>query len=130
VIPPAASPYAVYAEHCRRGELAYQVRLRDGAPVFHPRLVAPGTADTDLAWRVSAGLGSVYATTTIHRKGEVPYNVALIDLDEGFRIMSRVAGIPPEQVSIGLRVQLRFEPATDGQPPYPVFVPLAHASRD
>jgi uncharacterized OB-fold protein len=102
----------VYGEHCRRGELAYQVGP-DGAPVFHPRL--------DLAWRVSAGLGAVHATTVVHRRDEEPYNVALIDLDEGFRMMSRVEEIAPDQVRIGLRVRVRFDETHD--PPLPVFVP-------
>ena len=106
------TPAATYAEHCRRGELAYQVGS-DGAAVFYPRL--------DLAWRVSAGLGTVHATTVVHRRDEEPYNVALIDLDEGFRMMSRVETIAPEQVRIGLRVRVRFDEAHD--PPLPVFDP-------
>jgi uncharacterized protein len=124
---PAASPFTTYAEHCARGELAYQVRREDGTPVFHPRLVAPGVGGTALDWRVSAGLGTVYATTTLSLKGQAPYNVALVDLDEGFRMMSRVQGIAPEAVKVGLRVQVRFEPGAEGQPPYPVFEPLARA---
>jgi uncharacterized OB-fold protein len=120
---PPTSPFSIYAAHCARGELAYQVRREDGAPVFHPRLVAPGLGGTGLDWRVSAGLGTVYATTTISLKGQAPYNVALVDLDEGFRMMSRVQGIAPDAVEVGLRVQVRFEPGTEGQPPYPVFEP-------
>jgi hypothetical protein len=124
---PATSPFSVYAGHCARGELAYQVRREDGAPVFHPRLVAPGLGGTGLDWRVSAGLGTVYATTTISLKGQAPYNVALVDLDEGFRMMSRVQGIAAEEVKVGLRVQVRFEPGAEGETPYPVFEPAANA---
>ena len=123
---PAASPFATYAEHCARGELAFQVR-EDGTAVFHPRLVAPGTGGTALAWRVSAGVGTVYATTTLFRRGEEPYNISLIDLDEGFRMMSRIEGVAPEAVSIGMRVRVQFQPGADGAAPYPVFVPLAGA---
>lgn len=123
---PIASPFSIYAERCARGELAYQVRREDGAPVFHPRLVAPGVGGTGLDWRVSAGLGTVYATTTISLKGQAPYNVALVDLDEGFRMMSRVQGIAPEGVKVGLRVRVRFEAGAEGQPPYPVFEPVAN----
>lgn len=121
----AISPFARFAEYCRRGELAYQVRREDGAPVFHPRLVAPETGGTGLDWRVSVGEGTVYATTTISIKGQGPYNVALVDLDEGFRMMSRVEGIAPEQVRIGLRVRVRFDASRGGEDPYPVFEPLA-----
>jgi uncharacterized protein len=107
-----SSPAAVYAEHCRRGELAFQV-TDAGEPVFYPRLW--------LGWRVSAGRGTVYATTVVRRRGEEPNNVALIDLDEGFRMMSRVETAAPEDVRIGMRVRVRFDTTQD--PPLPLFVP-------
>lgn len=116
------SPYGVWLEHVRKGELAYQVEP-GGKAVFYPRLVAPGSGDTQLEWRVSKGLGTVYATTVVHYKGEPPLNVALVDLDEGFRMMSRVEDIDPMQVRIGMRVKVRMHPGDEKQPPYPVFTP-------
>jgi uncharacterized OB-fold protein len=44
---------------------------------------------------VSKGRGTVYATTVVHPAEGAPYNVALIDCDEGFRLMSRVEDIAP-----------------------------------
>jgi uncharacterized protein len=90
-----------WAQHLAREQLAYQVGA-DGNAVFPPR-VGP------YEWRVSAGVGTVYATTTVRRRGEEPYDVSLIDLDEGFRIMSRVRG----GGEIGGRVTVYFE---DGVP--------------
>jgi uncharacterized OB-fold protein len=116
------SPLALYQEHLDRGELAYQVG--DGRPVFFPRVVVPGTGSTDLGWRVSKGEGTVYATTVALYKGEPPLNIALIELDEGFRMMSRVEDIPAEAVRIGMRVKLRVLPAADGHAALPVFVPI------
>jgi uncharacterized OB-fold protein len=113
------SPLEIYSDHCRRGELAYQVTSA-GEPVFYPRLVAPGTGETALEWRVSAGVGTVHATTVVRRRGEEPLNVVLVDLDEGFRMMSRVEGLAPEDVTIGLRVTARF---TEDDPPVAFFVP-------
>jgi uncharacterized protein len=118
-----SSPLGIYLEHCRKGELAYQVCTDDNTPVFYPRAVAPGTGSGNLEWRVSSGLGTVY-TTVIYYKGEQPLNVAMIDLDEGFRMMSRVEDIDPMQVKIGMRVKVRMHPGDDKQPPYPVFTPL------
>jgi uncharacterized protein len=115
------SPLTVYQEHLDRGELAYQVS--DGRPVFFPRVVAPGTGSTGLEWRVSRGEGTVYATTVNYYKGEPPLNVALIDLDEGFRMMSRVEDIPAESVRIGMRVKLRVLPSIEGRAALPVFIP-------
>jgi uncharacterized OB-fold protein len=123
------SPLGVYIEHCKKGELAYQVRRADGSPVFYPRVLAPGSGDTDLEWRVSKGLGTVYATTVVYPKDAPPHNVALIDLDEGFRMMSRVEDIAPLDVKIGMRVKARMHPGEGDQPPYPVFVPVDEAAR-
>ena len=107
------SPAERFAEGCRAGRLDYQWDPVAGRAVFYPRVVAPGSGTTALEWRTSAGLGTVYSTTTIHARGEAPRNVALIDLDEGFRMMSRVRGLEPDAVRIGLRVQVVFE---DGVP--------------
>lgn len=117
------SPYGTYLEHCKKGELAYQVCADDGKPVFYPRVAAPGSGSTNLEWRVSKGLGTVYATTVVYYKDEKPLNVALIDLDEGFRMMSRVEDVDPLEVKIGMRVKVRIHPGDDKQPPYPVFTP-------
>ena len=115
----------MFQEHCKRGELAYQVDAHGNA-VFYPRLAAPGSGGA-LEWRVSAGLGTVYATTTLHPRSGEPYDVSLIDVDEGFRMMSRVEGISPSEVRIGMRVKVRMAPGSDEQPPYPVFTPLEDA---
>ena len=117
------SPLGTFLEHLKRGELAYQV-TEDGKAVFYPRAVAPRTGGS-LEWRVSKGLGTVYSTTVVYYKGEPPLNVALIDMDEGFRLMSRVEDIDAMAVKIGMRVKFQAHPGDDKQPPYPVFTPLA-----
>ena len=117
------SPLAAYLKHLDNGELAFQVDP-DGRPIFFPRVVSPGTGRTDLSWRVSRGVGTVHATTVVHYKGEAPLNVALIDMDEGFRLMSRVESIDAMDVKIGMRVKLRILPADDTRPACPVFTPL------
>jgi uncharacterized OB-fold protein len=106
------SPAEVFAEHCARGELAYQVD-GDGRAVFYPRL-------GELEWRVSEGRGTVYATTVVRRRGDEPHDISIIELDEGFRMMSRVVGVAPEDVRVGMRVAVRFEEREDGTP-VPVF---------
>ena len=118
----AKSPLGAYIEHCQKGELAYQVD-GNGKAVFFPRAVAPGTGGR-LEWRVSKGLGTVHATTVVHTKDKQPWNVALIDIDEGFRMMSRVEDMDPMQVKIGMRVKVRMHPGDEKQPSYPVFVPV------
>ncbi len=116
------SPLGVYLEHMKKGELAYQV-TESGEAVFYPRAVAP-VSGGPLEWRVSKGLGTVYSTTVVHFKDEQPLNVVLVDMDEGFRLMSRVEDIDPMQVRIGMRVKFRAHPGDAKQAPYPVFTPV------
>jgi len=119
------SPLGTYLEHLKKGELAYQVTA-SGEAVFYPRAVAPVTGG-ELSWRVSKGLGTVYSTTVVYYRDEQPLNVALIDMDEGFRLMSRVEDIDPMQVKIGMRVRFRAHPGDQKQAPYPVFTPAEAA---
>jgi uncharacterized protein len=121
------SPLAVYQAHLDRGELAYQWSPMAQKPVFYPRVICPFTGSDQLEWRVSAGFGMVYATTVTHPREGAPYNVALIDIDEGFRLMSRVEDVVPEAVEIGMRVKFRVHRAEGDEPPCPVFVPLERA---
>ena len=62
--------------------------------VFTPRELCPHCGTGGLRWVRASGLGTVYSTSTIARKQDAGgnYNVALIDLDEGVRMMSRVEG--------------------------------------
>lgn len=121
-----ASAYATYLQHLRRGELACQFSLDAARPVFPPREVSPYDIREQLEWRVCTGLGRVHSSTTVSDRKLGDYNVSLIDCDEGFRLMSRVEDLPPQEVRIGMRVRFRAcVPADTEEDPYPVFVPLA-----
>jgi uncharacterized protein len=121
---PDGSPLQRYLRHLENGELAYQYSPAAERAVFYPRVACPYTGREDLEWRVSAGRGVVYATTTVHPASGDPYNVSLIDCREGFRMMSRVEGIVSTDVRIGMDVELRILPGSDDEPPLPVFVPV------
>lgn len=123
----AESPLSTYLAHLEKGELAYQFSPSLGGPVFYPRVIAPKTGKADLEWRISKGLGRVHATTVVHPQQGAPFNVALIDVDEGFRMISRVEDIPPTDVRIGMRVKFRVHKAEGDEPPYPVFTPVENA---
>src|SRR4029077_498436 len=89
-----------------------------GAALFPRRMAAPGTG-APLEWRTSAGRGEVYATTVSRPRGGEPYNLAVIALEEGWRMRSKVVDRDPEEVRIGDRVEVRFD---DG---LPVFTAVA-----
>ena len=93
----------------------------DGTKVFfYPRAISPfpGSVNMDFEWVESSGKGKVW-TYSVHYmgptkayKGET-YVVALIELDDGVKMMSNVVGCDPESVTIGMEVEVVFEDATD-----------------
>lgn len=118
------SPLGAYNEYLRAGKLAYQFSPASGKPVFYPRIICPDTGSENLEWRISAGLGTVHATTVVHPQAGAPYNVCLVDMDEGFRLMSRVENINPMAVVIGMRVIFHAHEQGGDEPPIPVFMPI------
>ncbi|MEE4452780.1 Zn-ribbon domain-containing OB-fold protein [Novosphingobium resinovorum] len=120
------SPEAPFPEAHWRGALAegrlLLQRAPDGSAVFPPRLAAPGTG-APLEWFEASGRGRVYTLSWISRKPPAePYHVALIDLDEGARLMSRVEGVTPETLAIGMRVEAFVD--HDGEAPLLLFRPV------
>lgn len=80
-----------------------------GKHVFFPRSICPHCWSERLDWVEPKRTGTVYSTTTVRRKPEAggDYDVSLIDLDEGVRMMSRVEGVAPAEVKIGMRVRAK-----------------------
>lgn len=112
------SPEIVWRDALRDGQLLLQRAQASGSVFFPPRMMEPGTGDADWDWLEAQGLGTVYSVTVVsQRPPAAPYNVVLVDLDEGARLMSRVEGIADEAVSIGLRVRVRIAPdGAEGEP--------------
>jgi hypothetical protein len=113
-------PEAAFRAFLAEGRFMIQKSASSGAHVFYPRVAAPGTGEVDLEWVEASGMGTVYATTVTRLKPNpdgtpADYNIAIITLDEGPRMMSRVEGIAPAEVTIGLRVKARIA-TFDGAP--------------
>lgn len=109
-------------EFLAQGEFMLQRSRSSGAFVFYPRVAAPRTGATDLEWVKASGLGTVYSTTVIRQKPpKMDYNVALIDLKEGPRMMSRVEGLAPQDVKIGMPVRAKI--ISEDDKPFVVFEP-------
>jgi len=102
-------PDARYQAALNEGRFLIQRCEGCGKHVFYPRMVCPHCGSDKLAWVEPKGTGTVYSTTTVRRKPEVggDYDVSLVDLDEGVRMMTRVEGIPPTEVKIGMRVRAK-----------------------
>lgn len=101
----ALGPQEQYLEFLAQGRFMLQRSRSSGRYVFYPRVLIPGSGETDLEWVAAQGTGTIYAIT-VNRARTGNHNVALIDLDEGPRMMSRIEG--RETAPIGSRVQARI----------------------
>ena len=92
--------------------------------VFYPRLLCPHCGEQDLGWFTPSGRGAAsrwsHARCPAQAGGDL--HLCLVDLDDGFRMMSRVEGVPPHAVRIGLRVQAAV--AREGEQPLVLFHPV------
>ena len=102
-------PEQDFQQYLEAGSFRIQRSRLTGRHIFYPRVVEPGTGSTDLEWVAASGHGTVYSTTVVRQKPPTPsYNLALIDLKEGPRMMSRVQGIAPDEVKIGMAVRAKI----------------------
>lgn len=99
-----------FQNYLEQGVFMIQRSRKTGHAFYYPRIAEPRTGDEDLEWFAPSGRGTVYSTTVVRvRPPAEPYNVALVDLEEGPRIMTRVVGIPAVEVHIGMKVRVRIE---------------------
>jgi uncharacterized OB-fold protein len=102
--------------HAAREERLTVQRCHDcGRHQFYPRAFCTACLSEHLEWVDAAGTGSIY-TFTICRvpahpsmTDKVPYAVAVIELDEGIRMLTNIVDCPIERIRVGARVELRFE---------------------
>ncbi len=100
----ALKPGPEYWERVTGGAVPYQHCNACGESVFFPRAVCPHCGATQLEWRESSGRGTVYSATTVHLRDVDPYTVALVDLEEGIRVMTRIDDAVPDEPPIGRAV--------------------------
>jgi uncharacterized OB-fold protein len=123
--PPVGPDSGPFWEATRQGRFLLQWCTACERAVFYPRAFCPhcGGGTGGLEWREASGRGTVYAAGVEHRpqavgatfSGGQPFSVALIELDEGVRLVSNVVGCPPEEVRCGMAVALTWEPLSDGR---------------
>lgn len=109
-------------EACNRKVLLFQQCNACGYHQFYPRSLCKQCASQDLEWVEAAPQGRVFSFTVQYRaptpvfREDIPYIIALIDLRDGIRMMMNVMNCAPEDVYIGMPVQIVFEErGEDGQ---------------
>ncbi len=130
VVPPAQGEEAAWFDHCRSHRLMIQHCAECGEYQFPPRSVCSGCLSAAPEWVEAAGRGTVFTHTTLYREapgftGQAPYTIAMIELAEGPRLMSRVVGT--DTVRIGMPVEVRWATVAEGLD-VPVFVPTEDAT--
>jgi uncharacterized OB-fold protein len=108
-----SGPEKIYRDKLAQGRFEIQRCGGCAKHVFYPRVLCPHCGSGRLEWIAPSGRGTVYSTTVVRRKAADggDYNVALVDLEEGPRMMSRIVTVAPEAVRIGMAVKARI---TDG----------------
>lgn len=85
---------------------------------------------TNTEWAVTSGKGKVYSWTIFHYlyhpafSREIPYNVAIVQLDEGPLLHTNIVGCRNDDIYIGMPVEVIFEDIND-EISLPKFQPLA-----
>jgi hypothetical protein len=126
--PPVGDESGPFWDATREGRLLVQWCTACDRCVFYPRAFCPycpgaSGAEGTLEWREASGRATVHAAVVERRpqaagaafSGGEPYCIALIDLEEGVRMMTNIVGCPPDDVHSGMPVTVRWEPLSDGR---------------
>ncbi|MGH1471480.1 MAG: Zn-ribbon domain-containing OB-fold protein [Cellvibrionaceae bacterium] len=101
---PETGPDVEFAEFLSVGEFKIQHCKSCELHIFYPRIICPHCGSNEIAWITPSGKGTVYSTSVPRGGKEGDYNIALVDLEEGPRMLTRVVNIAPSEVKIGMEV--------------------------
>lgn len=112
-------------EGVRARKLVLQFCKDSGKFQHYPRPVSIYTGSRNLGWREVSGRGAIYACSVVRIpgpgvEGRLPLSIAIVELEEGVRIITNILERKPENVKIGQRVALAWD-TLDGGVPYPAF---------
>jgi uncharacterized OB-fold protein len=116
--PPRPTPLsAPHWDGCREGELRVQ-RCNDcGTHVFIPQPACTKCFSQALEWVATSGRGKVYSYTIVHRpvqpQFKVPYIIGILEFEEGFHMMTNLIGLEPDDVKIGMEVEVEYVKQSD-----------------
>ena len=110
---------AEFYAHCARGELRLQ-RCAACQTWRHPPRVRCAACGSDAwTWERTAGTGLLYTWTIVHQAlvpmfaEDLPYAVAVVELNEGPRLVTAVRGIAPSALRLGLPLTVAFAAVSD-----------------
>ena len=119
-LPEATPETREFWEGAKRGELRIQRCNACGRAYFYPRPFCPFCSSKDVAWFTASGRGKLYSYVINHRpaygfQDYVPYVIAVVELEEGPRMMTNIIGIDPtpENLPVDMAVEVSFEQQDD-----------------
>lgn len=111
---------AEYFEHCSAGKLCFQRCVGCSTWRHVPRIQCAQCGSPDWEWAQSSGRGKLFSWTVCHQAmhpgfaDEVPYTVAVVELEEGVRMVTGLRGVPVESLTLDLPLRVTFEDAGEG----------------
>jgi uncharacterized OB-fold protein len=132
---PKATPESQrYWDGTQAGELWIQKCVTTGKPFFPPRVYSPFTIGGDTEWIQASGKATLYSYVINHRpapgfEDDAPYAIAVVQLEEGPRMMTNIVGIEntPENLVLDMPLTVQFE--ARGEMQVPVFAPAEGGSK-
>ena len=127
-LPPVTKLNKPFWEGTRQGELRLQTCNECGQRWYPPSTHCPQCLSRNWEWKAVSGRGKVWSWVVFHQRyfkafeEDLPYNVTLVELDEGVMMMSRVEGISDEEMKCDIPVKVAFQDANEEQS-VPYFVP-------
>lgn len=128
---PLPRPTALSRPHwdgARAGRLRVQKCLDCGVHVFIPQPCCTSCMGSRLEWVDSTGRGTLYSYTIVHRPQqpafEVPYAVAIVQLEEGWHMLSNLIDVDLARIEVGMPLEVVFQEMPDGIT-LPLFRPRA-----
>ncbi len=113
---PQSTPWSKpFWDGCKKKKLLIQQCKSCKKYIFYPKLFCPFCLSPDLAWVEAAGGGKIYSYTIVHSyqpsefSEDVPYVVAVIELDEGVQMMSNIVECKPDEVRCDMKVEVVFD---------------------
>ena len=128
-LPQPSADTAEFWEGCRNHELKFQKCRNCGLVRWPPSILCPHCHATESEWRVSEGKGAIYSYVVYHLafdprfRDALPYVTAVVRLDEGPRILTRIIGCDPAQLQCEMPVEVVWWDVTDDIA-LPMFTPV------
>jgi uncharacterized OB-fold protein len=131
-LPTADDDTEPFWEACREGRFLLRHCRACGEHHYYPRPFCPKCWSDDVEWVPASGRARLYTYSVVHANDlppwpdRVPYVAAVVDLEEGPRVMTNVEGCPFEEIEIGMPLVVDFKPIADDVT-IAVFRPAANA---